>query len=132
MARENSGGSNVPFQRTSHSLLVPCLLALPAPAAEAQADGLETADPIVVTATRTTLPITALPLTGTVIDRAALDRQVQISGSVVDAVVALIPSFWPARQKLTGQGEALRGQSPLFAIDGISQTAPLRDGSRGG
>ncbi|WP_285711648.1 TonB-dependent receptor [Erythrobacter oryzae] len=88
--------------------------------------------PIIVTAARTSLPITALPLTAEVIDRATLERQLQISGSVVDAVAALTPSFSPARQKLTGQGETLRGRSPLFAIDGIPQTAPLRDGSRDG
>ncbi len=92
----------------------------------------ETADPIIVTAARTNLPVTALPLTAEVIDRATLERQLQISGSVVDAVAALTPSFSPSRQKLTGQGETLRGRSPLFAIDGIPQTAPLRDGSRDG
>ncbi len=93
----------------------------------------EAADaPIVVTAARTALPITALPLTAEVIDRATLERQLQISGSVVDAVAALTPSFSPARQKLSGQGESLRGRSPLFAIDGIPQTAPLRDGARDG
>lgn len=90
------------------------------------------AEPIIVTAARTTLPLTALPLTAEVIDRETLERQLQISGSVVDAVAARIPSFSPARQKLTGQGETLRGRSPLFAIDGIPQTAPLRDGSRDG
>lgn len=90
------------------------------------------AAPIIVTAARTALPVTALPLTAEVIDRATLERQLQISGSVVDAVAALTPSFSPARQKLTGQGETLRGRSPLFAIDGIPQTAPLRDGSRDG
>ncbi|WP_073973609.1 TonB-dependent receptor [Erythrobacter donghaensis] len=90
------------------------------------------AEPIIVTAARTALPLTALPLTAEVIDRETLERQLQISGSVVDAVAARIPSFSPARQKLTGQGETLRGRSPLFAIDGIPQTAPLRDGSRDG
>lgn len=95
-------------------------------------DSAPAAEPIVVTAARTSLPVTALPLTAEVIDRATLDRQLQISGSVVDAIAALTPSFSPARQKLTGQGETLRGRSPLFAIDGIPQTAPLRDGSRDG
>ncbi len=99
-----------------------------APSPEAESD----AEAIIVTAARTALPVTALPLTAEVIDREALERQLQISGSVVDAVAALTPSFSPARQKLTGQGETLRGRSPLFAIDGIPQTAPLRDGARDG
>lgn len=98
----------------------------------APANESDTAEPIIVTAARTSLPVTALPLTAEVIDRVTLERQLQISGSVVDAVAALTPSFSPARQKLSGQGETLRGRSPLFAIDGIPQTAPLRDGSRDG
>src|SRR3546814_7192801 len=44
----------------------------------------------------------------------------------------LTPSFSPTRQKLSGSGETLRGRSPLYAINGIPQSTPLRDGSRDG
>ena len=88
--------------------------------------------PIIVTATRTQLPASALPLTVDVIDSEALDRQVAISGSTVDAVSALLPSFSPTREKLSGSGESLRGRSPLYAINGIPQSTPVRDGSRDG
>jgi iron complex outermembrane receptor protein len=87
---------------------------------------------IVVTGARTILPANALPLTIDVIDRAALDEQVAIAGSVVDAVANLTPSFSPTRQKLSGAGETLRGRSPLYAINGIPQSTPLRDGARDG
>lgn len=87
---------------------------------------------IIVTATRTQLPPSALPLTIDLIGGEALDQQVAIAGSTVDAVAALTPSFSPTRQKLSGAGETLRGRSPLFAINGIPQTTPLRDGSRDG
>jgi iron complex outermembrane recepter protein len=87
---------------------------------------------IVVTATRSVLPVNALPLTIDVIDADALDQQVAISGSVTDAVATLTPSFSPTRQKLSGAGETLRGRSPLYAINGIPQSTPLRDGSRDG
>ncbi|PSJ38024.1 TonB-dependent receptor [Allosphingosinicella deserti] len=87
---------------------------------------------IVVTAARSILPPSALPLTVDVIDKAALDQQIAISGSVTDAVSALTPSFSPTRQKLSGAGETLRGRSPLYAINGIPQSTPLRDGSRDG
>lgn len=96
-----------------------------APAAEADS-------PIVVTATRTTLPPNALPLTIDIIDKETLDQQIAISGSVTDAVATLTPSFSPTRQKLSGAGETLRGRSPLYAINGIPQSTPLRDGSRDG
>lgn len=87
---------------------------------------------VVVTAARTTLPANALPLTVDIIDADDLAQQAAISGSVVDAVSALTPSFSPTRQKLSGAGETLRGRSPLFAINGIPQSTPLRDGSRDG
>ena len=88
--------------------------------------------PIIVTAARTELPANALPMTIDVLDNATLTQQVAIGGSVVDAVSALTPSFSPTRQKLSGAGETLRGRSPLYAINGIPQTAPLRDGARDG
>ncbi len=87
---------------------------------------------IVVTAARTILPPNALPLTIDVIGKQELDQQIAISGSVTDAVSVLTPSFSPTRGKLSGSGETLRGRSPLFAINGIPQTTPLRDGSRDG
>lgn len=90
------------------------------------------AEGIVITAARTTLPPSALPLTVEIIDREALATQAAISGSVVDAVSTLTPSFSPTRQKLSGAGESLRGRSPLFAINGVPQSTPLRDGSRDG
>lgn len=87
---------------------------------------------IIVTATRSILPPSALPLTIDVIGGDRFRDQAAISGSVVDAVAALTPSFSPTRQKLSGAGESLRGRSPLFAINGIPQSTPLRDGSRDG
>ncbi len=99
-----------------------------APATEAP----EGEDTIVVTAARTILPPNALPLTIDIIGKDALDQQLAISGSVTDAVANLTPSFSPTRQKLSGSGESLRGRSPLYAINGIPQSTPMRDGSRDG
>lgn len=99
-----------------------------APDAEGTPDG----SAIVVTAARSILPANALPLTVDVIGKEALDQQIAISGSVTDAVATLTPSFSPTRQKLSGAGETLRGRAPLYAINGIPQSTPLRDGSRDG
>ena len=99
---------------------------------EEEAVGTADSETIVITGARTHLPITALPLTADVIDKETLDQQVAISGSIVDAVSALSPSFSPTREKLSGAGETLRGRSPLFAINGIPQSTPIRDGSRDG
>jgi len=98
------------------------------------ANGADNARPedIVVTAARTNLPASALPLTVDVIDSETLSRQVAVSGSVVDAISALLPAFSPTREKITGFGETLRGRSPLYAINGIPQSTPIRDGARDG
>lgn len=106
--------------------------ATPAFAESAEAEDASAADDIVVTAARTALPVNALPMTIDIIDKGVLDQQMAISGSVTDAVSTLTPSFSPTRGKLTGSGETLRGRSPLYAINGIPQTTPLRDGSRDG
>ncbi len=99
--------------------------------AEAPVDA-EDEGQVVITAARTVLPPNALPLTIDVIDQETLDQQISIAGSVTDAVANLTPSFSPTRQKLSGAGETLRGRSPLYAINGIPQSTPLRDGSRDG
>ncbi|MEJ6012187.1 TonB-dependent receptor [Novosphingobium aquae] len=107
-------------------------MAQPADTDTVQAAQAYSANEIVVTAARSILPANALPLTVDVIGKDDLDQQVSISGSVTDAVATLTPSFSPTRQKLSGAGETLRGRSPLYAINGIPQSTPLRDGSRDG
>jgi iron complex outermembrane receptor protein len=102
----------------------------PASADRENADGDQ--GEVIVTAARTALPPSALPLTIDVIDNETLTQQMAIAGSVTDAVANLTPSFSPTRQKLSGAGETLRGRSPLYAINGIPQSTPLRDGSRDG
>jgi iron complex outermembrane recepter protein len=92
----------------------------------------EPAETIVVTAARVGVPRSALPSTIQIISPQETRVQAQIGGSTIDAVAALVPSFSPTRQKMTGAGETLRGRSPLFLIDGVPQSTPLRDGSRDG
>lgn len=87
---------------------------------------------IIITGARSILPATALPLTVDVLGGEELDEQVAVSGSIVDAVSARMPAFSPTREKLSGAGETLRGRSALFAINGVPQSTPIRDGSRDG
>lgn len=100
--------------------------------AESAPAGSDAEGPIIVTASRSILPANALPLTIDVVGKERLDQQIAISGSVTDAIATLTPSFSPTRQKLSGAGETLRGRSPLYAINGIPQSTPLRDGARDG
>jgi iron complex outermembrane recepter protein len=74
----------------------------------------------------------ALPMTITVIDRADLAQQLAITPDLGDAIGALVPSYAPSTQKLSVRGQTLRGRNPLYMIDGVPQSSPLRNGSRDG
>lgn len=87
---------------------------------------------IIVTATRTPTPITAIPSTVKVIDREEMENQLAVSASLLDSLAFSIPSLAPGRQKLTSTGESLRGRTPLYMVDSIPQSTPLRDGKRSG
>src|SRR3954454_14737078 len=67
---------------------------------------------IIVTAARSNLPATSLPLNYQIIGGTDLRRDVAVYGSIIDAVSARIPSFSPTREKLSGFGETLRGGPP--------------------
>lgn len=99
---------------------------------EAGADETRVEETVIVTATRTSLPPSALPSTIQLISNDELALQAQLTGSAIEVVSSLIPSFSPTREKLSGAGETLRGRSPLYLIDGVPQSNPLRDGSRDG
>lgn len=87
---------------------------------------------VVVQATRRDLPVEALPNTVRLIDRAAINEQLLISTNLADVIGTQVPSFSPSRQKLSGAGESFRGREPLYLIDGVPQSNPLRNGSRDG
>ena len=91
-----------------------------------------TVDEVIVTAARTQLPRSAMPNTVEIIGEAEIEQQTALGASAVETVAALVPSFSPTRQKLSGFGESLRGRSPLYLVDGVPQSTPLRDDSRDG
>ena len=108
-------------------------LALPAAAAVADDDA-STLDRVVVSASTSRIPDSeaALPNTITVIDREQLEQQLAITQDLSQVLSNLIPSFTPSRQKLTNSGETLRGRKPLYLVDGVPQSTPLREGGRDG
>lgn len=121
------------MRRTGRALLAGVAFgALAVGAARAEEGGPTQVDEVVITALRVEQPRAATPATVQVIGREELTTQQTLSQSAVEAVSALVPSFSPTRQKLSGAGETLRGRSPLYLVDGIPQSTPLRDDSRDG
>lgn len=99
---------------------------------DAQQQSSPPSDTILVTATRVPTPITAIPNTVRVLDREAVKTQLAVSPSLIDSLSFSIPSLAPGRQRMTSTGESLRGRTPLYMVDGIPQSTPLRDGKRSG
>ena len=87
---------------------------------------------IVISTTRANKPINTIPNTITLIDQQDLSQQININNDLSTILGNMIPSFAPSRQKMTSYGESLRGRDPLYMVDGIPQSNPLRDGSRDG
>ncbi|MGQ9426381.1 TonB-dependent receptor [Gilvimarinus sp. F26214L] len=114
-------------RRSSLALAVTLTASLAAQGAERQIT-----EEIVVTASRSERPLSTIPNTVTLIDAKDLEQQLSINHDLSTVLGNLVPSFSPSRQKLTNAGESLRGRSPLYLVDGVPQSNPLRDGSRDG
>jgi iron complex outermembrane recepter protein len=89
-------------------------------------------DEVTVTAARVEKPLSTIPNTVTVIGQEDLEQQLAIHNDISTVLGNLIPSFSPSRQKMTNAGESLRGRKPLYMIDGVPQSSPLREGGRDG
>jgi iron complex outermembrane receptor protein len=85
---------------------------------------------LVVSATRNQARTDQMPQKTTIISREQIEQQLAISNDPGQVLANLIPSYSPSRQKLSNAGETFRGRSPLFLIDGVPQSNPLRDSAR--
>lgn len=73
-----------------------------------------------------------LPVKVQIVNAEELTIQQTLVSTPTEVLANLIPSFSPARQKLSSAGESFRGRRPLFLVDGVPQSNPLRDGQREG
>ena len=85
---------------------------------------------ITVSATRAHSTVDETPQKVLIISREEIEEQLAISNDPGQVLSNLIPSYSPSRQKLSNAGESFRGRSPLFMIDGVPQSNPLRDSAR--
>lgn len=96
------------------------------------ADSAGELEEVMVTSSRIERPLSTIPNTVTIISSAELTQQLAIHNDISTVLGNLIPSFSPSRQKMTNAGESLRGRKPLYMIDGVPQSSPLREGGRDG
>lgn len=121
------------FRRVCLSAVsLPALLAFTPTLANEAAPALSNVEEIHVSATRTEKSAVSIPMKVNVFDEDEIRLQQTLATSPTDILSKLIPSFSPGRQKLTGAGESFRGRRPLYLIDGVPQSNPLRDGRRDG
>ena len=108
------------------------LAALAVPAGPALAEEPTKLEAVTVSATRAGSVAGETPQKVTIITREEIDRQLAVTTDQAQVLSNLLPSYSPSRQKLSNAGESFRGRNPLFLIDGVPQSNPLRDSSRDG
>lgn len=86
--------------------------------------------PLIVTATRNRSQAGETPQKVTVITREQIEQQLAVTRDRGQILGNLIPGYSPSRQKMTNSGETFRGRAPLYMIDGVPQSTPIRDSSR--
>ncbi|RCK27812.1 TonB-dependent receptor [Thalassospira lucentensis MCCC 1A00383 = DSM 14000] len=86
--------------------------------------------PVVISASRTNSDVKSSPQKVTIITREEIEQQLAITTDSSKVLANLLPAYTPAREKLSGSGETFRGRTPLFMIDGVPQSNPLRPTGR--
>ncbi|HRW28986.1 MAG: TonB-dependent receptor [Alphaproteobacteria bacterium] len=115
---------------TTYLLSTACFMALSNPVYAQDGAEVNPDEVITVTASRSQKSAKAIPSTITLVSENDLENQLTISNDLFAAIGNLVPSLSPSIQKLTSSGESFRGRKPLYLIDGVPQSNPLRDGSR--
>ena len=85
---------------------------------------------VVTTGTRTAKAIDQIPGAIKLITNAEITNTLLLTDDATAVLARTVPGYSPATQQLQNTGETLRGRVALRLFDGISQTTPLREGSR--
>jgi iron complex outermembrane receptor protein len=110
--------------------LVSALALVSVPAFAADED--PAVEEVIVHASRVGMSAKSLPNKIEVFQEDEVRLQQTLAVTPTELLSNLVPSFAPSRQKLSGSGETFRGRTPLYLIDGVPQSTPLRPGGREG
>lgn len=118
------------FVATTFHLAMAVVLSADIPVQTVMAEEPLNLESLAVSATRAESIVGETPQKITIISREQIEQQLAITTDQGQVLSNLLPSYSPSRQKLTSSGETFRGRSPLFLVDGIPQSNPLRDSAR--
>ena len=132
-----------PARNQSAAALFAALLALSAVAGRAQTvaaasddqkkdDVVELQKLTVTTGTRSPKAIDQIPGAIILISPEEINNALLLTDDATAVLARTVPGYAPATQQMQNTGETLRGRVALRLFDGISQTTPLREGSRNG
>jgi iron complex outermembrane receptor protein len=96
---------------------------------ERESPGLE--EVVVTAVNRTGKALDRIPGAVSVIGTADVSQNIAVTEDVTKVLEHSLPGYSPSREGRYTFGETLRGRRPLYLIDGIPQSTPLRDGSVG-
>ena len=97
----------------------------------AQSNGVAALEEMVVTGTRTETKLSEVARSTTVISREEVEAQAKVTKNIGEILAQTVPGLAPSTEALTNYGQTLRGHKFLVLIDGVPQSTPLRDASRG-
>lgn len=100
--------------------------------ADTQQAGTSGLEEIVVHASRMGATAKSIPNKIEIFNEEQVRLQQTLAATPTELLSNLVPSFAPTNQKMTGSGETFRGRTPLYLIDGVPQSTPLRPGAREG
>jgi iron complex outermembrane receptor protein len=86
---------------------------------------------LVTAANRTGKALDRIPGAVNLISTEDLTKNLAVTEDVTKLLEHSLPGYSPSREGRYTFGETLRGRRPLYLIDGIPQSTPLRDGSVG-
>lgn len=117
------------FVPLASSLLALCV-ASPAFAQQAPPPATIDLDTITVTAARAERSTAETPQSIQVIERKAIEEQLQFSPNAAAVLGKLVPGYSMSTQTVSSASENYRGRDLLVMIDGVPMNTPLRDVSR--
>jgi len=86
----------------------------------------------VTTGYRSPKAIDQIPGAIKLVSNQEIDHALLLTDDATAVLSRTVPGYAPATQAMNNTGETLRGRVALRLFDGISQTTPLREGSRNG